>query len=72
MRARCAGRWALVFGSLLYAFFTFGWPPLAARGLLAPPPHYIHLMFVTLLLTVAFALAASRLMAVPRAAADAA
>lgn len=69
-----AVRWALGFGSLLYAFFTFGWPPLAARGLLRAPPHYIHLMFVTLLLTMAFALAAGRLMRPlpPRAAVDAA
>lgn len=47
-----AVRWALVFGALLYAVFTFVWTPL----------HYIHLMFITLVSTIAFALAASRLM----------
>jgi SSS family solute:Na+ symporter len=45
-------RWALVFGAALYAVFTFVWTPL----------HYIHLMFITLVATLAFALAASRLL----------
>ena len=48
-----AVRWALVFGALLYAAFTFLWTPL----------HYIHLMFITLVATVAFALVGSRLLA---------
>ena len=39
-------RWALLFGSGLYAVFTFWWTPL----------HYIHLMFITLVSTIAFAL----------------
>lgn len=68
-----AVRIALVSGTVLYAFFTFGWPALAARGLLPAPPHYLHLMFATLLLTIAVALAGSRLTGARRAAvADAA
>ncbi|WP_133478404.1 solute:sodium symporter family transporter [Cognatilysobacter segetis] len=47
-----AVRWALLFGVALYAVFTFVWTPL----------HYLHLMFVTLLSTIAFALVGSRLM----------
>jgi SSS family solute:Na+ symporter len=47
-----AVRWALLFGVALYAVFTFVWTPL----------HYLHLMFITLLSTVAFALVGSRLM----------
>lgn len=57
-----AVRWALLFGSALYAFFTFGWPALYARQVLPQPPHYIHLMFVTLVATVLFSLIGSRLM----------
>lgn len=47
-----AVRWSLLFGAALYAVFTFVWTPL----------HYIHLMFITLVSTVAFSLIASRLM----------
>lgn len=47
-----AVRWALVFGAALYAVFTFVWTPL----------HYIHLMFVTLVATIGFALVGSRLL----------
>ena len=47
-----AVRAALVFGAALYAVFTFVWTPL----------HYIHLMFITLVATIAFALIGSRLM----------
>ncbi len=46
-----AARWGLLFGAVLYAVFTFLWSPL----------HYIHLMFITLVLTVAFILGLSRL-----------
>lgn len=55
-----AVRWALLFGTSLYAFFTFGWPALNARGLMPPPPHYLHLMFVTLLATIGVALVGRR------------
>ncbi|MTI13829.1 SLC5 family protein [Sansalvadorimonas verongulae] len=41
---------SVVFGTLLYAFFTFGWAPF----------HYIHMMFITLLSCVAFALFVNR------------
>ncbi|MEO0578971.1 MAG: SLC5 family protein, partial [Pseudomonadota bacterium] len=41
---------AVVFGVLLYGFFTFVWTPV----------HYIHLMFVTLVSCVGVAIAASR------------
>jgi len=44
----------VVFGILLYAFFTFVHAPF---GL-----HYIHLMFVTLVTTIAFALVVNRLL----------
>ena len=39
-------RIGLVFGALLYAFFTFIWSPL----------HYIHLMFITLISTIGLVL----------------
>lgn len=42
---------ALIFGVALYSFFTFQWTPV----------HYIHLMFVTLWLSVGFALVVNRL-----------
>lgn len=47
-----AARYGLLFGALLYAVFTFAWSPL----------HYIHLMFITLVSTVAFILLLSKLM----------
>ena len=56
-------RIALVFGVALYAVFTFAWTPL----------HYLHLMFITLLATIAVAVLLSRLLGAPaavRAAAD--
>ena len=56
-----AVRWALAFGTLLYACFTFAWPALHARGLVPAPPHYLHLMFATLLATIGTALVGSRL-----------
>ena len=46
-RAAIAG---LVFGVSIYAFFSFVWAPL----------HYIHMMFITLWLSVGFALAVNR------------
>ena len=42
---------AVIFGTLLYAFFTFGWTPV----------HYIHLMLVTLVACIVFALSVNRL-----------
>ena len=48
-RAAIAG---VIFGIALYAFFTFVYAPFDL--------HYIHLMFVTLLTTVAFALGVNR------------
>ncbi len=50
-------RIALVFGVALYAMFTFAWTPL----------HYLHLMFITLVATVLFAVVGSRVMAKPPA-----
>ena len=41
----------VIFGTLLYAFFTWGWAPF----------HFIHLMFITLLTSIAFALIINRL-----------
>jgi SSS family solute:Na+ symporter len=51
-------RWAMLFGVALYSVFTFVWTPL----------HYLHLMFITLVATIAFAVIGSRLMAKPVAA----
>ena len=48
-------RWAMLFGVALYTVFTFVWTPL----------HYLHLMFITLLATIAFAVVGSRVMARP-------
>lgn len=48
-------RWAMVFGVALYTVFTFVWTPL----------HYLHLMFITLVSTIAFAVVGSRVMAKP-------
>lgn len=42
---------AVVFGILLYAFWTFVWAPL----------HFIHMMFITLWLSIGFALLLNRL-----------
>ena len=50
-------RIALVFGVALYAMFTFVWTPL----------HYLHLMFITLVATIALAVLLSRLMGPGRA-----
>ncbi len=52
-----AARVGLVFGAALYAVFTFVWSPL----------HYIHLMFITLVSTVLFILALSKLLQSRRA-----
>ena len=41
---------ALIFGTALYAFFTFVWTPV----------HYIHLMAVTLFSCIAFGLLVNR------------
>lgn len=50
-------RWALLFGAVLYAVFTFVWTPL----------HYLHLMFITLVATILFAWIGSRVLARPAA-----
>lgn len=47
---------SLIFGTLLYGYFTFGAPLNAALGLVFPNIHYIHLMAVTLALCIAFGL----------------
>ena len=46
-----AARTGLLFGAVLYAVFTFVWSPL----------HYIHLMFITLVATIALTWGMSRL-----------
>jgi SSS family solute:Na+ symporter len=54
-------RWALLYGAVMYAVFTFVWTPL----------HYIHLMFITLASTIALAWALGRVLpaaAAPQAA----
>ena len=47
-----AARTGLVFGAVLYAVFTFVWSPL----------HYIHLMFITLVATIALTWVMSRVL----------
>jgi len=47
-----AARAGLAFGVVLYAVFTFVWTPL----------HYIHLMFITLMASIAFILLLSRVL----------
>jgi len=55
-------RWAMLFGVTLYTVFTFVWTPL----------HYLHLMFITLLATIAFAVIGSRVLTKPATVAAAA
>lgn len=50
-----AVRIGLVFGALLYAFFTFVWSPL----------HYIHLMFITLVSSIGLTLLLNKVLANP-------
>lgn len=54
---------SLVFGALLYAGLSFGWPAFHDRypTQVIPPWHFLHLMFVTFCGCVLFALAANRL-----------
>jgi len=53
----------IVFGACLYALFVFGWPLLhAGHPGLPKPPHFLHLMFVTVWACVAFALTINRLL----------
>ncbi|MDX9764006.1 MAG: solute:sodium symporter family transporter [Chiayiivirga sp.] len=53
-------RIALVFGVVLYAVFTFAWTPL----------HYLHLMFITFVATVAVAIGLGRWVRAPQAEAE--
>ena len=53
-------RIAPAFGVALYAVFTFAWTPL----------HYLHLMFITFIATVAVGIGLSRWMTAPEAAAE--
>ncbi|MFZ5496760.1 MAG: SLC5 family protein [Verrucomicrobiota bacterium] len=52
----------LVFGAVFYAVLSFGWPAWHQAGIIGPkPPHFLHLMFVTVWACVGFALALNRL-----------
>ncbi len=52
----------IVFGALLYAALTFGWPVLHAHyASVWKPPHFLHLMFVTVWACIGFALSVNRL-----------
>jgi SSS family solute:Na+ symporter len=52
----------IIFGALLYAALTFGWPMLHSHYASIPkPPHFLHLMFVTVWACVGFALSVNRL-----------
>ena len=58
--ANAAIRIAPAFGVVLYAVFTFAWTP----------RHYLHLMFITFIATVAVGIGLSRWMTAPEAAAE--
>lgn len=52
----------LIFGAVLYALLSFGWPAWhRADPTLPVPPHFLHLMFATVWTCVGFALALNRL-----------
>jgi SSS family solute:Na+ symporter len=52
----------IIFGALLYAALTFGWPVLREHYASIPkPPHFLHLMFVTVWACIGFALTVNRL-----------
>jgi SSS family solute:Na+ symporter len=52
----------IIFGAVLYAALTFGWPVLHSHYAAIPkPPHFLHLMFVTVWACIGFALAVNRL-----------
>ncbi len=51
----------IIFGSCLYASFVFGWPALRLTHPSWPsPPHFLHLMAITVWACVGFALAVNR------------
>lgn len=53
---------ALGFGAVFYGVLSFGWPAWQAADPARPaPPHFLHLMFVTVWACVGFALAVNRL-----------
>lgn len=52
----------LVFGAVFYGLLSFGWPAWhKADPAILRPPHFLHLMFVTVWACVGFALALNRL-----------
>jgi len=52
----------IVFGAVLYGSMSFGWPALHKANPAVPaPPHFLHLMAVTVWACVAFALSVNRL-----------
>jgi SSS family solute:Na+ symporter len=52
----------LVFGAVFYALLSFGWPAWhRVNPGLPQPPHFLHLMFLTVWACVGFALALNRL-----------
>jgi len=52
----------IVFGACLYGTLSFGWPVLHARSPAIPaPPHFLHLMAITVWACVGFALSVNRL-----------
>ncbi|HYC72040.1 MAG TPA: SLC5 family protein [Opitutaceae bacterium] len=59
----------LAFGAVFYGLLSFGWPAWQAADPARPaPPHFLHLMFVTVWSCVGFALALNRLVFRRRAA----
>lgn len=51
----------LIFGAIFYALLSFGWPVWnKADPALPKPPHFLHLMFLTVWACVGFALALNR------------
>ena len=58
----------IVFGAVLYAALSFGWPALAPYAPWLPKqPHFLHLMFTTEVLCILFALVVNRLVCGRRA-----
>lgn len=53
----------LIFGAVFYALLSFGWPAWHQADPTRPkPPHFLHLMFVTVWACVGFALAVNRVL----------
>ncbi|MGC4073926.1 MAG: sodium/solute symporter [Nibricoccus sp.] len=51
----------IIFGAVFYGALSFGWPVLHKEGhVMSKPPHFLHLMFITELACIFFALGINR------------